>query len=138
MTKPTSNYEMVREFHDAMNVETDLPEYRRDAVNLRMRLINEELKELREELYGDRTDNKMISPKDIDHIKVAKELADLLYVVYGAADVFGILIDGVFAEVHKSNMSKLGEDGKPIYREDGKVLKGPNYKEADVAKVLFK
>jgi predicted HAD superfamily Cof-like phosphohydrolase len=68
---------------------------------------------------------------DVLHVEdlpdLAKELADLLYVVYGTAVTFGIDIDKVFAEVHSSNMSKLGVDGKPIYREDGKVLKGPNY-----------
>ena len=64
---------------------------------------------------------------DIDKKAVAKELADLLYVVYGTAVSLGIPIDDVFCEVHTSNMSKLDDNGKPIYREDGKVLKGPHY-----------
>ncbi len=68
---------------------------------------------------------------DCTHVEdlpdLAKELADLLYVVYDTSAAFGLDIDRVFAEVHSSNMSKLDADGKPIYREDGKVLKGPNY-----------
>ena len=67
---------------------------------------------------------------------LAKELADLVYVTYRMALVMGIDLDSVFTEVHRSNMSKLGDDGKPLYREDGKVLKGPNYEEARVKEVL--
>ena len=63
--------------------------------------------------------------------------ADLLYVVYGAAHAFGIPIDECFEEVHNSNMSKLGADEKPIYREDGKVLKGPNFYEPNLKGVLY-
>ena len=64
-------------------------------------------------------------------------MADLLYVIYHAAITFGIPLDEVFKEVHKSNMSKLGDDGKPIFREDGKVMKGPNYKLPNLEKVLY-
>jgi predicted HAD superfamily Cof-like phosphohydrolase len=78
--------------------------------------------------------NKAIVSKDIPAI--AKELCDLLYVVYGMGITFGIPVDECFAEVHRSNMSKLGPDGKPIYRADGKVLKGPDYFEPDLRKVL--
>ena len=70
---------------------------------------------------------------DIDMKNVAKELADLLYVVYGAGANFGLPMDSVFDAVHNSNMSKLGEDGKPIKREDGKILKGPNYRPVDLS-----
>lgn len=82
-------------------------------------LMAEELAEI-DMAMADTLDTKDLPP-------LAKELADLLYVVYDAAAAFGLDIDKVFAEVHSSNMSKLGSDGKPIYREDGKVLKGPNY-----------
>ncbi len=93
----------------------------KELLNLRFALIIEEGNELAEELFP------ASLPTDGNNKKqIAKELADLLYVVYGTADAFGIDIDRVFEEVHRSNMSKL-VDGKPLKREDGKVLKGPNY-----------
>jgi len=92
------------------------PTLRDQAVqDLRVDLISEELEEL----------ELAITNQDI--VEVADALTDLLYVVYGAGHAFGIDLDECFMEVHESNMSKLGEDGKPIYREDGKVLKGPGY-----------
>jgi len=71
-----------------------------------------------------------------DLVEVADAIADLLYVVYGAALTFGVPADEVFWEVHRSNMTKLGEDGLPIYRDDGKVLKGPNYSPPDLLPIL--
>jgi predicted HAD superfamily Cof-like phosphohydrolase len=71
-------------------------------------------------------------------VEVADALTDLLYVVYGAGHAFGIDLDDSFREVHVSNMSKLGEDGKPIYREDGKVMKGPKFKPPALQEVLDK
>lgn len=91
---------------------------------LRHELIREELAEL-----------KQAHDKG-DLIGIADALADLAYVVVGAAVAFGIPLDRVFDEVHRSNMSKLGEDGKPIYREDGKVLKGPNYTPPDIERSI--
>ena len=73
-----------------------------------------------------------------DIVGVADALTDILYVTYGAGHAFGINLDKCFLEVQRSNMSKLGPNGKPIYREDGKVMKGPNYKEPDLHSVLFK
>ena len=114
-----TNFEMVREFHKAYNCATApkptniLPD---QLLIIRKRLIDEEHKELVEAMDA----------RDLENI--AKELCDLLYVVYGTALTYGIDVDECFREVHASNMSKLGEDGKPIYREDGKVLKGPNYR----------
>ena len=67
---------------------------------------------------------------------VADALTDILYVTYGAGHAFGIDLDKCFTEVQRSNMSKLGEDGKPIYREDGKVMKGPNFSEPDLESIL--
>ena len=86
-----------------------------DLAELRVDLIQEEVDELQEALAA----------KDI--VEIADALTDILYVTYGAGHAFGIDLDTCFTEVHRSNMSKLGIDGKPIYREDGKVLKGPNY-----------
>ena len=82
---------------------------------LRISLINEELEELQ----------KAINDNDI--LEVADALTDILYVAYGAGHAFGINLDKCFNEVQESNMSKLGSDGKPIYNESGKVMKGPNY-----------
>ena len=69
-------------------------------------------------------------------VDIADALSDILYVVYGAGHAFGIDLDKCFDEVHRSNMSKLGEDGKPIYRDDGKVLKGKNFQEPNLKEVM--
>ena len=86
--------------------------------------IEEELQELKE----------AIKNKDIK--EVADALTDILYVTYGAGHSFGIDLDKCFDEVQRSNMSKLGDDGKPIYNENGKVLKGPNYFKPDLTKFI--
>ena len=91
---------------------------------MRMDLIEEEALEIADELPGVFTNR---TQEAIDKAAFTKELADLLYVTYGMAVTFGLPIDEVFERVHRSNMSKLGPDGKPLYRDDGKVLKGPNY-----------
>jgi len=93
-------------------------------IQLRYDLIKEELDEL----------NQAIKDKDIK--EVADALTDILYVTYGAGHAFGIDLDKCFDEVQKSNMSKLGSDGKPIYNEHGKVMKGPNYFKPDLNKFL--
>ena len=96
-----------------------------DKINqLRCDLIEEELNELKEAM----------SNKDL--VEVADALTDLLYVTYGAGHAFGIDLDQCFDEVQKSNMSKLGEDGKPIYNEAGKVMKGPNYFKPNLSKFI--
>ncbi len=92
--------------------------------NLRINLIEEELKEFKEAL----------TKKDLK--EVADALTDILYVTYGAGHAFGINLDNCFDEVQKSNMSKLGDDGKPIYNKQGKVMKGPNYFEPNLKKFL--
>ena len=94
--------------------------------NLRISLIEEELDELK----------NAINQKNL--LEVADALTDLLYVTYGAGHAFGINLDKCFDEVQKSNMSKLGKDGKPIYNEDGKVMKGPDYFKPDLSKILKK
>ena len=93
-------------------------------VKLRYELIKEELEEL----------NQAINDKDIK--EVADALTDILYVTYGAGTAFGIDLDKCFDEVHQSNMSKLGSDGKPIYNEIGKVMKGPNYFKPNLNKFI--
>ena len=96
-----------------------------DKINkLRLDLIKEELSEL-----TDAMNNK-------DLLEVADALTDILYVTYGAGHAFGINLDKCFEEVQNSNMSKLGEDGKPIYNEFGKVMKGPNYFKPNLKKFI--
>ena len=119
-------YQKVREFHQAYGM--PVGEYPQDLSDNRKTLRKVLIDEEREEVF------EAMDEKDLAH--TAKELADLLYVTYGTAVEMGIDLDAVFDEVHRSNMSKLGEDGRPIYRHDGKVLKGPNYREADVESVL--
>ena len=120
-----STQDMVREFHDAFGVAV-----RRSPVanppesGLRIGLIEEEFGEYRDAVAAN------------DVVGVADALADIAYVVFGAALVHGIDLDSVLAEVHRSNMSKLGADGQPILRADGKVLKGPGYTLPDVASVI--
>ena len=90
--------------------------------NLRISLINEELEEFKEAI------------KNNDIKEVADALTDILYVTYGAGHAFGVDLDKCFDEVQNSNMSKLGDDGKPIYNEAGKVMKGPNYFKPNLSK----
>ena len=91
---------------------------------LRVSLINEELEEFKEAI------------KNNDLKEVADALTDILYVTYGAGHAFGIDLDKCFDEVQQSNMSKLGDDGKPIYNDKGKVMKGPNYFKPDLTKFI--
>ena len=101
------------------------PSFSTDKINkLRLDLIKEELSEL-----TDAMNNK-------DLLEVADALTDILYVTYGAGHAFGIDLDKCFDEVQNSNMSKLNEDGKPIYNEHGKVMKGPNYFKPDLSKFV--
>ena len=115
------------EFHEAYGAVVErapVAEHPQTVRDLREKLIEEEFIELKDAL------------DDKDVLQICKEGADLLYVVLGTMVSYGIPITEVFREVHASNMSKLGDNGKPIYRKDGKVLKGPNYREADIQKVL--
>lgn len=104
-----------------------------DLIVLRNKLINEEYGELKEELAAAMVDIETlgdISPKT--KARILKELSDLQYVISGLAVVLDLPLQPAFVKVHKSNMSKLGLDGKPILREDGKILKGPNYAPPDL------
>jgi len=95
-----------------------------DQVDLRLALVEEEVSELREAAEAG------------DLVGIADALADIVYVAFGTAHVYGIDLDAVLDEVHRSNMTKLGSDGRPVRREDGKVLKGPHYSPPDVQAVL--
>ena len=121
--RPLTNFERVREFHRVFKLISSLTptlDVGDTVKKLRVDLIEEELQELKDALAAN------------DIVEVADALTDLLYVVYGAGDVFGINLDDCFEEVHSSNMSKLDEEGNPIYREDGKILKGPNFRKPDL------
>ena len=121
-----TNFEKVGIFMKTFGQEVKTKaELSNDKINkLRISLINEELEELK----------KAVNDNDI--LEVADALTDILYVTYGAGHAFGINLDKCFNEVQKSNMSKLGSDGKPIYNESGKVMKGPNYFKPDLKKFL--
>ena len=112
----------MQTFGQDVNTKPSFPDDR--IVNLRNSLIEEELSELKEAV------------KNKDITEVADALTDILYVTYGAGHAYGIDLDKCFDEVQKSNMSKLGEDGKPIYHENGKVKKGPNYFKPNFKKFL--
>jgi predicted HAD superfamily Cof-like phosphohydrolase len=121
-----SNFESVKVFMRTFGQEIkDKPSFPSAKITqLRYSLIKEELNELKEAI-------------DKNNLKeVADALADILYVTYGAGHAFGINLDACFTEVQSSNMSKLGKDGKPIYNEHGKVLKGPKYFKPDLSKFV--
>ena len=121
-----SNFESVKKFMKTFGQEVkEKPDFPNDKImSLRYSLIKEELEEFKE----------AIDKKDIK--EVADALTDILYVTYGAGHAFGIDLDKCFKEVQNSNMSKLGEDGKPIYDEKGKVMKGPKYFKPDLKKFV--
>ena len=121
-----TNFEKVRLFMKTYGQEVKDKAGFSDAKTnkLRIDLIKEELEELTEAM------------QDENLLEVADALTDILYVTYGAGHAFGIDLDKCFEEVQNSNMSKLGDDGKPIYNEAGKVMKGPNYFKPDLSKFL--
>ena len=123
-----SNFSQVGVFMKTFGQEIkDKPSFSTDKINkLRIDLIKEELNELTEAM------------KNKDLLEVADALTDILYVTYGAGHAFGIDLDKCFEEVQNSNMSKLDDNGKPIYNESGKVMKGPNYFKPDLSKFIFK
>lgn len=121
-----SNQQKVKEFQKAFNsnvgIASELPDS--SERELRIKLLKEEFEE-----YIDGENNN-------DLVEIADALGDMLYIIYGTAVSYGIPLEEIFDEIHRSNMSKLGEDGNPIFREDGKVLKGPNYFKPDISKYL--
>ena len=121
-----TNFENVKKFMQTFGqeVRTNASFPNDKIINLRIDLIREELSELKE----------AIEKKDIK--EVADALTDILYVTYGAGHAFGINLDKCFEEVQNSNMSKLGSDGRPIFNEKGKVMKGPDYFKPDLSKFV--
>ena len=121
-----TNFQKVKNFMETFGQEVkSSPSFSSSKINeLRYNLIKEELDEFRQAL-----DNN-------DLLEVADALTDILYVTYGAGHAFGIDLDACFQEVQNSNMSKLGKDGKPIFNDQGKVMKGPNYFKPDLSKYI--
>ena len=121
-----SNFNQVKTFMETFDQEVKTkPSFSTDKINsLRYDLIKEELEELKAAM-----ENK-------DLLEVADALTDILYVTYGAGHAFGINLDRCFEEVQNSNMSKLGEDNKPIYNDSGKVMKGPKYFKPNLTKFI--
>ena len=121
-----SNFIKVKTFMNTygqdVKEKAEFPENK--IVQLRIDLIEEELNELKEAI------------KNKDIVEVADALTDILYVTYGAGHSFGVNLDECFDEVQRSNMSKLGEDGRPIYNDSGKVMKGPNYFAPNLKKIV--
>jgi len=121
-----SNFDKVGTFMKTFGQDVKTkPSFSSDKINnLRIDLIKEELDELQ------------VAMKNNDLLEVADALTDILYVTYGAGHAFGIDLDKCFDEVQNSNMSKLDENGEPIYNESGKVMKGPNYFKPDLSKFV--
>ena len=121
-----SNFESVRKFMETfgqkVRTKPEIPDEK--TMQLRLDLIQEELDELKEAM------------KQKNLKEIADALTDILYVTYGAGFAYGINLDKCFKEVQRSNMSKLGEDGKPIYNDKGKVMKGPNYSEPNLKQFI--
>lgn len=117
----------VLEFHKTFNCSiADAPGFPYQEIrNCRIDLLKEEFDEY---LHAERSDNL---------VEVADGLADMVYVIFGTAIAYGIPLEKILDEVHASNMSKLGEDGRPIFREDGKVLKGPNFFRPNIPGILY-
>lgn len=150
-----TGFEHVREFHEKfghpIRVQPTVPDAK--TVKLRLALILEEFIELGEACLRQDTENgkaffhpllaaeealKAFGDDDmnVDVVEVADALTDINYVTYGAGHCFGVDLDACMEEVQRSNMSKLGADGRPLYNEQGKIMKGPNYFKPDLAKVL--
>jgi len=121
-----TNFLKVKKFMETFGQEVkSSPSFSSEKINkLRYNLIKEELDEFKNALEND------------DLLEAADALTDILYVTYGAGHAFGIDLDACFQEVQSSNMSKLGENGKPIYNDQGKVMKGPNYFKPDLSKFI--
>ena len=121
-----TNFESVKKFMEKFGQEVkNKSEFPSDRITkLRYALIKEELDEFAKAI------------KDKNLVEIADSLTDILYVTYGAGHAFGVDLDKCFDEVQKSNMSKLDKDGKPIYNESGKVMKGPNYFKPNLSKFL--
>lgn len=144
---PRDPESLVREFHETYNmpIAADGPSIERERLHMRMALIAEEFHELVAAVYGESAGEIVENAYETavkaddgtrDTVETADALADLIYVIYGMALETGIPLDDVLREVQAANLSKLGADGKPIYRPDGKVMKGPGYFQPRIDRVL--
>jgi len=142
-----TNFEKVKDFNRKFNLyyqdePTLPPEENYDDILLGQDLIVEEVDEVYQELDDllDIMDTEVPTASEQEYLelrkRITKELSDLLYVVYGMGDRLGLPLDEAFEEVHRSNMSKLDKNGKPVYNEGGKLLKGDNYSPADMGKLF--
>lgn len=145
MPDPHRPEDLVRQFHEVygLPIQHDEPNVDRERVHMRMRIIYEEVSELTGAVYGakarrllEETITSLPDDGTRDTIETADALADLIYVIYGMALECGISLPAVLREVQASNLSKLDGEGKPIYREDGKVLKGDNFFPPNVKSAL--
>ena len=118
--------EMVDEFNRAFGIQT------RETPGL----PSGDIEALRSELIREEYEEWKLAAEDGDIVEMARELADIVYVVYGAALAYGINLDAVISAIHQANMRKLGPDGRPVWREDGKLMKPKGWVPADVASVL--
>ena len=121
-----TNFESVKEFMETFGQE----------IKEKAQFPNEKITTLRHDLIKEELDELKLAMDNYDIKEVADALTDILYVTYGAGHAFGINLDKCFEEVQNSNMSKLGSDGKPIYNDKGKVMKGPNYFKPDLNKFI--
>ncbi len=155
MTKKTG-FEHVQEFHETFGHpiyrEPNIPDAK--DIKLRLALILEEFTELTDACVNDSKNAKQLlttldqamnevralneTDLDVNVVEVADALTDINYVTYGAGHCFGVDLDACMREVQRANMSKLGADGKPIYNEHGKIMKGPDYTPPDIAKIISK
>ena len=121
-------FNKVKNFHKTFGI------YSSQVLNL----PSQEIRNLRIALLKEEFEEYLLAEKNNDMIEIADALGDMLFIIFGTADSYGIPIVEIFNEIYNSNMSKLGADNKPIYRHDGKVLKGPNYFQPNIASILRK
>lgn len=127
-------FDKLWEFHETYNVERHRIPTLPDASTEK----GAALRKLRRDILAEEYQEYLDGEEANDLVEIADALIDVIYIAYGTGVAYGLPMDELFNEVHRSNMSKLGEDGKPVYREDGKVLKGPNYSPPDLAAIIEK
>lgn len=136
--KIKTHYDMVRDFQEAMGQPTGDPKDVTETVlRLRHDLIKEEVSEIEDEILNE-SGRVYLPYNKIDHASLCAEIADLIYVTLGFAVTMGYPLNEMFEAIHEANMSKLDDNGNPIYREDGKIIKGPNYKPVDKNYIMEK
>ena len=123
-----SNHNKVKEFHETYGA----------YISSESKLPDTPIRELRKSLLQEEFDEYTKAEEENDLVEIADALGDMMYIIYGTAISYGIPLDDIFHEIHSSNMSKLGEDGKPIRREDGKILKSSNYFPPNIKEILDK